>query len=147
MSSSLQPCGLWLTRLLYPWDSPRQEYWSWLPCPPPRDLPNSGMDWNLHLLCLLHWQGVVYHQCHLGSLLYRDFQNKFLEFFRIKLLVCKLLGHLHRTSGDLRRRQVQSTNEAAFPYITVLTNQLNSCKSIKMSTRKVLREIWHKLFF
>ena len=22
----------------------RQEYWSWLPCPPPGDLPNSGIE-------------------------------------------------------------------------------------------------------
>ena len=32
----------------------RQEYWSVLSCPPPWDLPQSGM--NPHLLCLLHWQ-------------------------------------------------------------------------------------------
>ena len=32
----------------------RQEYWSRLPCPPPGDLPNQGL--NLHLLCFLHWQ-------------------------------------------------------------------------------------------
>ena len=32
----------------------RQEYWSGLPHPPPRDLPNIGIE--LHLLCLLHWQ-------------------------------------------------------------------------------------------
>ena len=33
---------------------PRQEYWSWLPGPPPGDLPDPRS--NLHLLCLLHWQ-------------------------------------------------------------------------------------------
>ena len=32
----------------------RQECWSGLPCPPPGDLPNPGID--PHLLCLLHWQ-------------------------------------------------------------------------------------------
>ena len=32
----------------------RQEYWSGLPCPPPGDLPDPGM--NTHLLRLLHWQ-------------------------------------------------------------------------------------------
>ena len=32
----------------------RQEHWSLLPCPPPGDLPNQGLD--LHLLCFLHWQ-------------------------------------------------------------------------------------------
>ena len=38
----------------------RQEYWSEVPCPPPGDLPNSGIfptqGSNWHLLCLLHWQ-------------------------------------------------------------------------------------------
>ena len=32
----------------------RQEYWSGLPCPPPGDLPNLGL--NPSLLYLLHWQ-------------------------------------------------------------------------------------------
>ena len=32
----------------------RQEYWSGLPFPPPRDLPNTGS--NMCLLSLLHWQ-------------------------------------------------------------------------------------------
>ena len=32
----------------------RQEYWSGLPCSPPRDLPDSGME--PMSLCLLHWQ-------------------------------------------------------------------------------------------
>ena len=31
----------------------RQEDWSELPCPPPRDLPDPGS--IPHLLCLLHW--------------------------------------------------------------------------------------------
>ena len=32
----------------------KQEYWSRLPCLPPGDLPDLGL--NLSLLCLLHWQ-------------------------------------------------------------------------------------------
>ena len=32
----------------------RQEYWSGLPFPPPRDLPDPEV--GPHLLCLLHWQ-------------------------------------------------------------------------------------------
>ena len=41
----------------------RQEYWSGLPCPPPGDLPNPGIESpasvrNLRLLHLLHWQEV-----------------------------------------------------------------------------------------
>ena len=31
----------------------RQEYWSGLPCPPPRDFPTQGS--NPHVVCLLHW--------------------------------------------------------------------------------------------
>ena len=31
----LQPHGLYPTRLLCPWDFPKQEYWSGLPFPPP----------------------------------------------------------------------------------------------------------------
>ena len=37
----------------------------WVACPPPGDLPTQGS--NPHLQCLLHWQAVLYHQCHLGS--------------------------------------------------------------------------------
>ena len=40
----LQPHGLKPSRLLYPWDSPGQEYWSGLPCPPPGDLPYPGIE-------------------------------------------------------------------------------------------------------
>ena len=39
----LQPHGLQPARLLCPWDSPWQEYWSGLPFPSPEDLPNPGM--------------------------------------------------------------------------------------------------------
>ena len=39
----------------------RLEYWSGLPCPPPRDLPDPGIE--LGLFCLLHWQvgHILYH--------------------------------------------------------------------------------------
>ena len=32
------------TRLLCSWGFSKQEYWSGLPCPPPRDLPNPGIE-------------------------------------------------------------------------------------------------------
>ena len=32
------------TRLLCPWEFSRQEYWSGLPCLPPGDLPNPGIE-------------------------------------------------------------------------------------------------------
>ena len=41
---SLRPHGLQPTRLLCPWGFSRQEYWSGLPCPPPGDLPNPGIE-------------------------------------------------------------------------------------------------------
>ena len=45
---------VWLCVALCPWGFSRQECWSGLPCPPPGDLPNAGI--NPCLLCLLHWQ-------------------------------------------------------------------------------------------
>ena len=43
MSDSLQLHGLQPTKLLCPWRFSRQEYWSRLPCPPPADLSNPGI--------------------------------------------------------------------------------------------------------
>ena len=44
MSNSLWPHGLYPTKLLCPWGFSRQEYWSGLPCRPPGDLTNSGIE-------------------------------------------------------------------------------------------------------
>ena len=44
VSNSLQPHGLQPTRLLCPWVFLRQEYWSGLPFPFPRDLLNPGIE-------------------------------------------------------------------------------------------------------
>ena len=44
VSDSLWPHGLWPTRLLCLWGFSKQEYWSRLPCPPPRDHPNPGIE-------------------------------------------------------------------------------------------------------
>ena len=41
---TLQPHGLQPTRLLCPWVFSRQEHWRGLPCPPPWDLPNPGIE-------------------------------------------------------------------------------------------------------
>ena len=40
--------------------SSRQQYQSRLPFSSPEYLPNEG--WNPCLLCLLHWQGILYHK-------------------------------------------------------------------------------------
>ena len=42
VSNTLGPHGL--GRLLCPWGSSRQEYWSGLPCPPPWDPTNLGIE-------------------------------------------------------------------------------------------------------
>ena len=42
VSNSLQPHGLQPARLLCPWDSPSKN--TGLPCPPPGDLPNPGIE-------------------------------------------------------------------------------------------------------
>ena len=44
LPDSLQSYGLYPARPLCPWGLSRQEYWSGLPCPPPGDLPNPGME-------------------------------------------------------------------------------------------------------
>ena len=49
VSDSLKPDGLWPARLLWPWRFSRQEYWSGLPCPPPMDFPNPGIQPKSHI--------------------------------------------------------------------------------------------------
>ena len=44
MSDSLQPHGLWPARLLCPLGSPDKNTGAGLPCPPPVDLPNPGIE-------------------------------------------------------------------------------------------------------
>ena len=44
----------------------RQEYWSGLPCPPPGDLPDPGIEpASLYVSCF--GRQVLYHERHLGS--------------------------------------------------------------------------------
>ena len=80
VSDSLQPHGLWPTRLLCPWGFSRQEYRSGLPFPSPGDLPYSGIKpsspaWQADSLPLSHQgspcyrlcsplKGSCYHHCH-----------------------------------------------------------------------------------
>ena len=44
MSDSLRPRGLKPARTLCLWAFSRQEYWRGLPCPPPGDLSNLGIE-------------------------------------------------------------------------------------------------------
>ena len=65
-SDSVQLYGLWPARLLCPWDSPKQEYWSELPCPPPGDLPNPGIEPAVSPVSSALWE-VSFLLSHLGS--------------------------------------------------------------------------------
>ena len=44
VSDFVQPHGQQPARLLCPWGFSRQEYWSGLPCSPPEDLLNLGIE-------------------------------------------------------------------------------------------------------
>ena len=61
VSESLQPYRRWPTRLLCPWDFPRQEYWSWLLFPLPEDLPDPGIELTSpESSCISRW--TLYHR-------------------------------------------------------------------------------------
>ena len=62
VSDSLQPHGLYPSRLLCPWDFP--ENWSGLPFPPPGDLPDPGVESTSLAL-----QAILYHLGHQGNLM------------------------------------------------------------------------------
>ena len=62
--NSMLPHGLQPTRLLCLWGSSRQEYWSGLPCPPPGDLPDPGIEPGSPAL------QADYHLSHKGSLIH-----------------------------------------------------------------------------
>ena len=44
MSDFLRPYGLGPAKFLLSMEISRQEYWSGLPCPPPGDLPDPGIE-------------------------------------------------------------------------------------------------------
>ena len=50
ISDSLQPHVLCPTRFLCLWGFPRQEYWGGLPCSPPGDIPNLGIETSSPIL-------------------------------------------------------------------------------------------------
>ena len=62
LSDSSWPCGMQPARPLCPWGFSRQNCWRELLCPPPGDLPNSGVE-----PCLLNCRGILYRLRHQGS--------------------------------------------------------------------------------
>ena len=66
MTNSVRLCGLQPARLLCPWDSPSKKYWSWLPCPPPGDLPDPKIK-PVFLTSTCINRQVLYHQRQLES--------------------------------------------------------------------------------
>ena len=67
--------GLQPTKLLCPWVFSRQEYWNGLPCPPPRDLPNPGIE--CMSLSLLHWLTGYLPLAPHGKLIYFNFLKNY----------------------------------------------------------------------
>ena len=61
----------------------RQEYWSGLPCPPPGDLPDPGIE--PHLLYLMHWQADSLPLSLLGSPIHCIYRVLFNTFYRIQV--------------------------------------------------------------
>ena len=51
-------------RILCPWDSPGKNTWGGLPCPPPGDFPDAGIETE-SVSCI--GRRVLYHQYHLRS--------------------------------------------------------------------------------
>ena len=107
---ALRACGLFLTlhtithRILCSWGFSRREYWSGLPCFPPRDLPGPGIEPTSHISCMgrlvfyqLSYQGKEESEvaqslstlcdpldCSLpGSSVYGIFQARILEWIAI----------------------------------------------------------------
>ena len=80
----------------------RQEYWSGLPHPLPRDLPNSGIK-PVSLLSTCTGQWVLYHQHHLGSPLFiQVFFNLSTLFYIIPFssifYSLRMIGYVHITT-------------------------------------------------
>ena len=56
-----------------PMEFSRQAYWSGVPCPTPRDLPDPEIEPKSLAMSLLHWQAIHYHWRHLGSTTYSEY--------------------------------------------------------------------------
>ena len=65
VSDSLQPHGLWPSRLFCPWDSPGKNTGVGCHSVPQGIFLTQGL--NPRLLCLLHWQAGSLPLAHLGS--------------------------------------------------------------------------------
>ena len=70
----------------------RKECWSGLPCPPPGDLPDSGIEPASHVSCISRW--ILYHWCHLGSSKYTTDTKKecidvYSQFSKISYIALK----------------------------------------------------------
>ena len=106
----------------------REEYWSGLPCPPPRDLPAQGL--NPRLLRLLHWQADSLPLCHLGR---HSLSNSF-----VLILSSQWLLHILRT---------KPTPTQGLPWIIRSSNVHSSCVSTLSapSTLSPMQssETWH----
>ena len=120
VSNSLQPRGLYPTRLLCPWRFSRQEYWSGLLCPPPGDLPKPGIKPTLPAVqapSLNHWTAravplvpiLSFHS--INSVFIAE--QKFLIFNEVQLSIwqcpwASLVAQLVKNPPAMRETWVQS---------------------------------------
>ena len=116
VSNSLRPHGLQPARLPCPWGFPRQEYWSGLPCPPPGDLPNSGIEPRSPAL-----QADSLHLSHQGSPSFAIRMDYFLKIWYLCIAttsenLSQLSKHLPPTPNP-RLLISQKTSQAAISQV------------------------------
>ena len=86
VSDSLQTHGLQPASLLCLWGFSRQEYQSGLPCPPPWDLPNPGIE----ALSLLHCRQILYQLSYQG--------NPMIRYIFYSFFIIFIYGNFQRVS-------------------------------------------------
>ena len=108
MPDYLQPCRLWPTRLLCPWDSPSKN--TGLGCPlllQESSQPGDGT----HVSCLLHWRWVLYLWHLLGS----PEIHFYLNIKNILKEIKTVLAYFSITSNDFLSLITTITSMTTFP--------------------------------
>ena len=136
-------------RLLYPWDSPGKN--TRVDC----HTLLQGIFWtqgsNLGLLCLLHWKGLLFHWCHLGSPVQLLSLCQFYDAHQIPILLFTHTGAFGGLSG---RTSVTHYNWALhhylkktfFPFLEEIGTSF--CKIFFLEKRKLIfTHTWKNMLF
>ena len=113
VSDSLRPHGLLPTRLLCPWGFSRQEYWSGLPCPPPGDLPNPGIEPRSPTLQVDSLSSEPQH----------------IHYYRIKIKTCALRGYMDTFTCT------RATTQRSHCTLAIGTNALSFCTRFRLNNK------------